>query len=80
MNMVIEPAYSHKPGLTGNVRIQSIDKATYVFYDQLDRQKLAQLNPFVEPVFLTDGQFGKKAIGYFGSIIRSQPVQFIFPE
>ena len=80
MNLVIEPAYSHKSGLPGTVRIQSIDKSTYEFYDQLDRQKLAQLNPFVEPVFLTDGQFGKKAIGYFGSIVRSQPVLFIFPE
>ncbi len=80
MNFVIEPAYSHKKGLAGIVRIQTIDRSTYTFYDQLDRQKLAQLNPFVEPVFLTDGQFGKKAIGYFGSVVRSQPLEFIFPE
>ncbi len=80
INLVIEPAYSHRKDLITTVRIQSIDKYTYDFYDQLDRQKRGQLNPFVEPVFLTDGQFGKKAIGYFGSIVRSAPVQFIFPE
>jgi len=80
ISFIIEPAYSHHKGLPGIVRIQSIDKATYDFYLQLDRQKLAQLNPFVEPIFLTDGQFGKQAIGYFGSIIRSAPVLFIFPE
>ena len=80
MSFIIEPAYSHHKGLTGIVRIQSISKATYDFYIQLDRQKLAQLNPFVEPIFLTDGQFGNQAIGYFGSVIRSEPVLFIFPE
>lgn len=80
ISLVIEPAYSHRKGLVGIVRIQSIDKATYEFYDQLDRQKLGQANPFVEPVFLEDGQFGKKAIGYFGSIVRSLPVSFVFPE
>jgi hypothetical protein len=80
ISFVIEPAYSHSQGLQGSVRIQSIDKATYDFYYQLDRQKLSQLNPFVEPIFLTDGQFGKQAIGYFGSIIRSEPEVFTFPE
>lgn len=78
--LVIEPAFSHQKGSTGVVRIQSIDKATYDFFDQLDRQKLGQLNPFIEPVFLSVGQFGDKAIGYFGSVARSAPVQFIFPE
>lgn len=80
MKLVIEPAYSHREGLTGLIRIETIDKATYDFFYQLDRQKLEQMNPFVEPVFLTDGQFGKNALGYFGSIARSAPVLFVFPE
>lgn len=80
MKLVIEPAYSHKEGLMGLVRIETIDKATYDFFYQLDRQKLEQMNPFVEPVFLTNGQFGKDALGYFGSITRSNPVLLVFPE
>jgi len=80
MKLVIEPAYSHREGLTGLVRIETIDKATYDFFYQLDRQKLEQTNPFVEPVFLTNGQFGKNALGYFGSMTRSAPVSFVFPE
>lgn len=64
----------------GLVRIETIDKATYDFFYQLDRQKLEQMNPFVEPVFLTNGQFGKDALGYFGSITRSNPVLLVFPE
>ncbi len=80
MKLVIEPAYSHQQGLTSMIRIETIDIATYDFFFQLDRQKLEQMNPFVEPVFLTNGQFGKKALGYFGSITRSAPVTFVFPE
>jgi hypothetical protein len=80
MNLVIEPAYSHRKGLTGLIRIETIDKVTYDFLYQLDRQKLEQMNPFVEPVFLTNGQFGRNALGYFGSITRSIPVLFVFPE
>lgn len=80
MRLVIEPSYSHKEGLPGQIRIETMDKVTYDFFDQLDKQKLSQMNPFVEPIFLTNGQFGKDAIGYFGSITRSVPVLFIFPE
>ncbi len=80
MKLVIEPAYSHSEGLKGLVRIETLDKVTYDFFYQLDRQKLEQTNPFVEPVFLTNGQFGKDALGYFGSITRSVPVLFVFPE
>lgn len=80
LKLVIEPAYSHRAGTKSYVLVQSIDKATYDFFDQLDKQKLAQNNPFVEPVFIKDGQFGKKAIGFFGSVIHSAPVYFEFPE
>jgi Domain of unknown function (DUF4249) len=78
--LVIEPAFTHRKGLVGSVRIQTIDKATYSFFNNIDRQKLAQLNPFVEPIFVQSGQFGDAAIGYFGALVRSQPVRFVFPE
>lgn len=79
IKIIIEPALTHKAVVVIFVRIQSIDKATYEFYDQLDGQKLAQYNPFVEPVFIKDGQFGKAAAGFFGCIVRSEPVRFEMP-
>ena len=80
VKLIIEPAFSHRKGLKTLVRVQTVDKNTYDFYDQLDRQKLAQSNPFVEPVFLINGQFGDKAIGFFGSRVRSKSIAFVFPE
>jgi Domain of unknown function (DUF4249) len=80
IKIVIEPAYTHKEGTKGTIYIQTIDKNAYDFFDQLDKQKLAQFNPFVEPVFLRDGQFGPKVIGYFSAMVKSNPVQYIFPE
>jgi hypothetical protein len=80
IKIVVEPAYSHNQGLVCYVRMQTIDKAVYDFYDQLDKQKLSQLNPFVEPVFLKDGQFGSKAVGFFGCKTLSAKVKFIYPQ
>jgi Domain of unknown function (DUF4249) len=80
IKIVIEPAYTHKSGTRGTVYIQTIDKNAYDFFDQLDKQKLAQYNPFVEPVFLRYGQYGSKAIGYFSAKVKSNPVSFVFPE
>lgn len=80
IQIVIEPAYSHKFGLATTVAIESVDAASADFLDQLDRQKLAAINPFVEPVFFKDGQFGKQAIGFFGNRVRSQFLPFVFPE
>lgn len=86
IKIVAEPALSHKADTSrgyfvkGLVRIQTLDRATYEFYDQIDRQKLGVNNPFVEPSFLKEGQFGKDAFGFFGSRIRSEPILFIFPE
>jgi hypothetical protein len=80
IKIVIEPAYTHKNGTRGTVYIQTIDKNAYDFFDQLDKQKLAQYNPFVEPVFLRYGQFGSKAIGYFSAMVKSNPAAYIFPE
>ena len=78
IKIVIEPAYEGAE--EGIVRIQTIDKNIYDFFEQLDRQKLSQRNPFVEPVFLKSAQFGDAAIGYFGAMVRSNPVLFVFPE
>lgn len=80
IKIVIEPAYSHVAGTKGMIRMQVIDKNAYDFFDQLDKQKLSLANPFVEPVFLRDGQFGSSAIGYFSAMVRSNPVNFIYPE
>jgi hypothetical protein len=80
LKIVIEPAYSHKKGTHGLISIQTIDKNAFDFFDQLDKQKLAQFNPFVEPIFLKDGQFGNKAVGYFSTMVKSNPVAYIFPE
>jgi hypothetical protein len=80
IKIVVEPAYTHSKGVQTFVRMQSISFEAYDFYSQLDNQKLAQFNPFVEPVFLRDGQFGKKAIGFFGCKVLSNRVSFTFPE
>ncbi|MDB5119646.1 MAG: hypothetical protein JWN56_864 [Sphingobacteriales bacterium] len=80
ITIVAEPAYSHKKGTEGQIAIQAIDKSAYEFFSQLDRQKLAQFNPFVEPVFLQDGQFGKKAIGFFSAKKNSERMTFTYPE
>jgi hypothetical protein len=80
IKLVIEPAYTHRAGQRGLVSVQSIDQNAYAFFDQLDRQKLAHFNPFVEPVFLKPGQFGSKAIGYFSAMVKSNAVSFTFPE
>lgn len=78
MQFVIEPALKHKQGDQAYVFIQSLDKNSAEFYDNLDKQKLAQLNPFVEPVYLKTKIEG--CIGVFGSAVISDSVLFIYPE
>lgn len=78
--ITVEPAYKHKAGQVGYVRLQTMDKATYEFFDQFDRQKLAQYNPFVEPVFITPGQFGAGVIGVFSAYAVSDSIPFVYPE
>lgn len=81
ITFTIEPSYHHKKNQVAYVRLQTVDKAIYEFYDNLDRQKLAQFNPFVEPVFLKNsGQFGPNAFGVFGAYALSDSVRFVFPE
>lgn len=79
-SITVEPAYKHKQGQVGYVRLQTLDRPAYEFFDQFDRQKLAQFNPFVEPVFIVPGQFGARAFGVFGAYAVSDSVQFVYPE
>ena len=79
IQLIIEPALTHQVKVTISVRIQTIDKVTYEFYDQLDGQKLAQYNPFVEPVFIREGQFGKDAFGFFGCVVKSDTAMMVMP-
>lgn len=78
-SFVMEPAFKHKEGDTAFVYLQNCDQNIYDFYDELDKQKLTQKNPFVEPVFLRTNQF-ENAIGVFGSYALSDSVLFIYPE
>ncbi len=80
LTFVFEPNYSHKKNDTAYIMLQTVDKNISTFYDNLDRQKLAQFNPFVEPVFIVPGQFGDKAIGVFGAYAVSDSVLFVYPE
>lgn len=78
MQFVTEPAFTHQQDDTGYVFIQSLDKNSAEFFDNLDKQKLAQYNPFIEPVFLNSKIEG--CIGVFGSVVVSDSVVFVFPE
>lgn len=79
LTFIFEPTYTHKQNDTAFIKLQTVDKNIFNFYDNLDRQKLAQYNPFVEPVFIIPGQF-KDAIGVFGAYAVSDSVRFIYPE
>ncbi|MBA2612689.1 MAG: DUF4249 family protein [Bacteroidetes bacterium] len=78
IEFVTEPAYLHQLDDTAYVFVQSLDKNSAEFYDNLDKQKLAQFNPFIEPVFLKTKIDG--CIGVFGSIVVSDSVLFVYPE
>ncbi len=78
VRFVAEPAYTQFKGDESLVYIQSIDEQVAFFYDTLDRQHEANINPFTEPVFLYTNIEG--AIGVFGAVNLSDPVRFIFPE
>jgi Domain of unknown function (DUF4249) len=78
-NITLEPAYKHKLGDTTYIRMHTMDKNAFDYYDQLDRQKLAQFNPFVEPSYLKPTQFSD-AFGCFGAYAVSDSVLFVYPE
>ncbi len=78
MSLTVEPANTHRQGDVGLIRLQTLDPASARFFDQLDRQKLAQTNPFVEPVFLKTEIPG--ALGVFGAVNQSRVVRFVYPQ
>jgi len=77
VRFVVEPAYTHFKDDTGVIYIQSLNVDVADYYDVLDRQREANINPFIEPVFLKTQIEG--AVGVFGAINRSAPVDFVFP-
>lgn len=79
MSFVIEPAFKHNENDVAYVFLQSCDKNMFDFYSSLDKQRLAQANPFAEPVSLHSTQFSD-AIGVFGSYELSDSVKLVFPE
>lgn len=78
LTFTVEPAFKHKQNDTSYVFLQSLDEKSAKFYEELDKQKLAQMNPFVEPVFLGSQIDG--CIGVFGSMVLSDSVLFVYPE
>ena len=78
IRFVVEPAYTNRKGDPGTIYIQSLSREAADFYDALDRQRESNINPFIEPVFVETEIEG--AIGVFGAMKRSDPVQFVFPE
>lgn len=78
VKMTVEPAFTHKKGVKGVIRVQILDENTAAFYNNVDNQKVATYNPFVEPVFLKTQIDG--CIGIFGAYILSEPVAFVYPE
>ncbi len=78
VRFVAEPAYTQFEGDESLVYVQSLDEQAAFFYDTLDRQHEANINPFTEPVFLYTNIEG--AIGVFGAVNLSPPYPFVFPE
>lgn len=78
-SIIFEPALKHKFGDTVYIQLQIMDHNAFDYYDQLDRQKLAQFNPFVEPSYLKPTQF-RNAFGCFSAYNLSDSVLFVYPE
>lgn len=78
VRFVIEPAFKHKAGDETIVYVESLDKGSAAFFDELDKQKEAKINPFIEPIFLRSRIPG--AIGVFGAAGLSAPIRFVYPE
>ena len=78
LTIVMEPAFKHNKGDTAQIYLQTLDAASARFFDDLDRQKSAKINPFIEPVFITSNI--PNAFGIFGACNYSKPVKFIYPE
>lgn len=78
IEMIVEVSFEYLEGDTTYVSIQSLDKNSAEFFQDMDDQLLSILNPFVEPVFLKSKIDG--ALGVFGSAVMSDSVLFIYPQ
>ncbi len=78
MELYIEVSFEYLEGDTAWITMHNLDAASARFYQELDEQLQAIINPFVEPVFI-DSHIGD-AIGVFGSAVPSDSVLFIYPQ
>lgn len=78
LQMYIETAFEYSKDDTAWVFLQSLDKKSAAFYDNLDKQLQAIQNPFIEPVTIKTQIEG--CIGIFGSAVMSDSVLFVYPQ
>ena len=76
--IIIEPAIKHQEGDTAIVVLLALDQTSAEFYAMLDKQKLAEKNPFIEPIIIQSKING--AIGVFGAVNISKPFVTILPD
>jgi len=78
MELFLEVSFEYLEGDSAWITMHNLDETSARFYQELDEQLQAIINPFVEPVFI-DSHIGD-AIGVFGSTIPSDSVLFIYPQ
>jgi hypothetical protein len=78
MQFNAEVSFEYLQGDTAIVYLQSLDRKSAAFFQDLDEQLQSILNPFVEPTFIHSTIEG--TLGVFGSAVRSDPVLFIYPQ
>ncbi len=76
--LYMEVSFEYRQGDTATIYMQSLDVNAASFYHDLDRQLETIRNPFVEPAFLHSTVEG--GFGVFGAALRSEPVEFIYPQ
>ena len=79
LDLLAEVSFEYSEGDSTWVTMQSLDEKAALFYKELDDQLITIVNPFVEPVFL-EGKIEGGAIGFFGSVVPSDSVLFIYPQ
>jgi len=77
LELYIEVSFEYLAGDSTWVFVQSLDKSSAEFFTDLDLQLQSIMNPFIENVFLESKIDG--AIGFFGSVVRSDSILFIYP-
>ena len=78
LEMYLEVSFEYLEGDSATIYMQSLDEKSAAFFNDMDEQLQSILNPFVEPVFLHSTIEG--VLGVFGSVVRSDPVGFIYPQ